>query len=503
MGAGKTTVAGLLAERWGVAVRDTDHDVEAAAGKQISEIFVDDGEDRFRALERAAVAEALADPRGRARPGRRMPCSTRAPATGLRGHRVVFLEVGSHRRGEAGRASASAGRCCSATCGPASRRCSTSGCRSTRRSPPSPSTPTAAPPRTSPTRWPGSWSRPRSRGRRLRRRRASRGPDMHDVPGRPCCTSAGASPYDVRRRHRAARRAAADARRGGAPGRGDPPPGAGRHRRGDPGRPGRPGLRRARDRDPRRRGGQARAGGVVLLAGARPDRLHPQRRRRHRRRRRDHRHGRLRRRHLAARRQGRAPADDAARDGRRGGRRQDRDEHDRGQEPRRRLPRAGRGALRPRHPGVAAPQRADQRSGRGGQVRLHRRPGDPRPGRGRPDRRRRARLRVAARADRAGDPGQGRRRRRRPQGDRRRRRPPRPGGAQLRPHARPRDRAGRALHLPARRGGRDRHDVRRRAGPARRPARRGHRRPAPLGAGAGRPAHDVPRRRLGHRCTRR
>ena len=29
MGAGKTTVARLLAESWGVAARDTDHDVEA------------------------------------------------------------------------------------------------------------------------------------------------------------------------------------------------------------------------------------------------------------------------------------------------------------------------------------------------------------------------------------------------------------------------------------------------------------------------------------------
>ena len=29
MGAGKTTVAGLLADRWGTTVRDTDQDVEA------------------------------------------------------------------------------------------------------------------------------------------------------------------------------------------------------------------------------------------------------------------------------------------------------------------------------------------------------------------------------------------------------------------------------------------------------------------------------------------
>ena len=33
MGAGKTTVAELLASAWGVDARDTDHDVEAAAGR--------------------------------------------------------------------------------------------------------------------------------------------------------------------------------------------------------------------------------------------------------------------------------------------------------------------------------------------------------------------------------------------------------------------------------------------------------------------------------------
>jgi shikimate kinase len=63
-GSGKTTVGRLLAERYGVAFRDTDHDVEATAGKPIGEIFLDDGEEHFRALERAAVRAALAEHAG-------------------------------------------------------------------------------------------------------------------------------------------------------------------------------------------------------------------------------------------------------------------------------------------------------------------------------------------------------------------------------------------------------------------------------------------------------
>jgi shikimate kinase len=58
-GAGKSTVGRLLAERLGLRFRDTDDDVELAAGKSISDIFVDDGEPAFRALERTAVAVAL------------------------------------------------------------------------------------------------------------------------------------------------------------------------------------------------------------------------------------------------------------------------------------------------------------------------------------------------------------------------------------------------------------------------------------------------------------
>ncbi|MFI6643125.1 shikimate kinase [Streptomyces sp. NPDC050504] len=61
MGVGKSTVGELLAQRLGTAYRDTDADVEAAAGKPIAEIFFDEGEPHFRALERGAVRTAVAE----------------------------------------------------------------------------------------------------------------------------------------------------------------------------------------------------------------------------------------------------------------------------------------------------------------------------------------------------------------------------------------------------------------------------------------------------------
>jgi shikimate kinase len=92
-GAGKTTVGELLAERLGVEFRDVDHDIEAAAGKPIADIFVDDGEDAFRAQEVAAVAAALADHDGVLALGGGAVLS---PVTRerLRGFCVVYLEVG-------------------------------------------------------------------------------------------------------------------------------------------------------------------------------------------------------------------------------------------------------------------------------------------------------------------------------------------------------------------------------------------------------------------------
>ena len=93
MGSGKSTVARLLATAYGVTARDTDTDVEAAAGRSISDIFVDSGEAHFRELERAAVGEALASHDGvlALGGGAVLDPTTREL---LADHRVVFLRVG-------------------------------------------------------------------------------------------------------------------------------------------------------------------------------------------------------------------------------------------------------------------------------------------------------------------------------------------------------------------------------------------------------------------------
>jgi len=64
-GAGKSAVGPLLADRLGVEFRDTDAEVGAAAGKEVGDIFIENGEEAFRELERSAVATALGALRGR------------------------------------------------------------------------------------------------------------------------------------------------------------------------------------------------------------------------------------------------------------------------------------------------------------------------------------------------------------------------------------------------------------------------------------------------------
>ncbi|MGW2570245.1 shikimate kinase [Streptomyces sp. NPDC001537] len=92
MGVGKSTVGRLLADRLGVAYRDTDDDIVAEQGRSIAEIFVDEGEPAFRAIEKAAVHKALAEHDGvlALGGGSILDADTRAL---LAGQRVVYLSM--------------------------------------------------------------------------------------------------------------------------------------------------------------------------------------------------------------------------------------------------------------------------------------------------------------------------------------------------------------------------------------------------------------------------
>jgi shikimate kinase len=91
MGSGKSTVARILGRLLRRPVVSTDALVEARAGKPIAQIFAEDGEPTFRALERAAVAslrgDLVADLGGGAF------CDPAGADHLLRVGRVVFLDV--------------------------------------------------------------------------------------------------------------------------------------------------------------------------------------------------------------------------------------------------------------------------------------------------------------------------------------------------------------------------------------------------------------------------
>ncbi len=63
-GSGKSSVGARLAKVLGTELRDTDADVEAAEGRTVSDIFISDGEEHFRHVERVVVARAIAEHSG-------------------------------------------------------------------------------------------------------------------------------------------------------------------------------------------------------------------------------------------------------------------------------------------------------------------------------------------------------------------------------------------------------------------------------------------------------
>lgn len=59
MGSGKTTVGRALAEDFSLSFRDTDEMIVSQSGREISDIFIEDSEDEFRALEKIILRTAL------------------------------------------------------------------------------------------------------------------------------------------------------------------------------------------------------------------------------------------------------------------------------------------------------------------------------------------------------------------------------------------------------------------------------------------------------------
>jgi len=57
MGTGKSTVGRQVARQLGFEFLDSDHEIERAQGKPVSQIFAEQGEPSFRAMERAFIEE--------------------------------------------------------------------------------------------------------------------------------------------------------------------------------------------------------------------------------------------------------------------------------------------------------------------------------------------------------------------------------------------------------------------------------------------------------------
>lgn len=91
-GSGKTTIGKRVASTLGVPFVDTDHLIEERAGMAVSDIFLNQGEAVFRAMEEDVIAHALDDVNGvlSLGGGAVLSAATRAR---LAGHRVVWLRV--------------------------------------------------------------------------------------------------------------------------------------------------------------------------------------------------------------------------------------------------------------------------------------------------------------------------------------------------------------------------------------------------------------------------
>lgn len=94
MGAGKSTVGGLLARRMGWPFVDLDRRVETELGMTVAQIFRTLGEPAFRAAEAAALRSALGDAPSVVAVGGGTLCDAALRAEARRRARVITLEVG-------------------------------------------------------------------------------------------------------------------------------------------------------------------------------------------------------------------------------------------------------------------------------------------------------------------------------------------------------------------------------------------------------------------------
>ena len=92
-GAGKSTIGRLVAERLRVEFTDADDLIVERIGKSIADMFLEDGEPAFRALEREVVASALRSTVGVLGLGGGAVLADETRAL-LRSHRVLSLRVG-------------------------------------------------------------------------------------------------------------------------------------------------------------------------------------------------------------------------------------------------------------------------------------------------------------------------------------------------------------------------------------------------------------------------
>jgi shikimate kinase len=92
MGAGKTTVGHIIAERLGQPFVDSDVEIEQRLGRNIREIFATEGETYFRELEHATVADLVRGPDAVIALGGGAVEDPRTRAL-LRTARVIYLRV--------------------------------------------------------------------------------------------------------------------------------------------------------------------------------------------------------------------------------------------------------------------------------------------------------------------------------------------------------------------------------------------------------------------------